>query len=417
MDRAACTKTHASTGEGCMKILKLEVDGNRLYKDAKFSMDLYASDRVVQLHDGDAPLGVTRLGKSGIYSQNAVALTGINASGKTTSINLLKMAADYLSVPCDMRSDGHSSAALPARHEDGFALKAIFWHEGRFYALTADLEKGSADSAAPYAIQDERLYRLKKAQPLKKDLAAFGAFISQSELMVHRNSQADEPGAMQDDARKFLQDDMSIVSVLMGASARGSLISGHLEKRSYAAPLVNVFDASIESLEWSPAEEAYHLKFFGEPEHKLSRDAAERLLSRETLIGMNLVDHAIAILRSGGIMLVDDIESNLSKPLAEMFIHLFLSPAINRNGAQLVFTTHYPEIIDALPRKDDVYVLVRDDLYKTEAIKYSDRVRRIENKKSEVIRSNLIKGSVPSYPKVRSLMDYVLASGKRGTDE
>ncbi|MGN8821667.1 AAA family ATPase [Atopobiaceae bacterium HCP3S3_A4] len=400
-----------------MKILKLEIDGERLYEDERFSLDLYAADRVVQPRDGIAPLGVTRLGNTSIYLQNAIALSGVNASGKTTSLYLLKMACAYLLVPCEMRSDGHPSSASPARLEESFVLKAIFWHEDRFYALEADFEKTPAGSAAPYVIRDEWLYRLKKTRPLKKDLATFDAFVSQSELLVHRNAKTGEPGALSDDAKTFLQDDMSIVSALVGRSAEQGLISEHLEERRYAPSVVNAFDASIESLEWDPAGEIYRFKFFGEPERQLGCDAAERLLSKGTLAGMNLVNHTIAILGSGGIMLVDDIESGLSKPLAEMFLHLFLSPAINRNGAQLVFTTHYPEIIDALPRKDDVYVLVRDESHKTEAIKYSDRVHRIENKKSEVIRSNFIKGSVPSYPKVRNLMDYILASTKRTTEE
>lgn len=400
-----------------MKILKLEIDGDRLYKDGRLSLDLYATDRVVQPRDGSAPLGVTRLGDTSIYSQNAIALSGINASGKTTSLGLLKMAYAYLSVPCEMRPDGHPSSVFPARLEESFVLKAIFWHEGRFYALTADLAKQPADTVAPYAIQDERLYKLKKIRPLKKDLATFDAFISRSELLVHRNAEAGEPGALSDDAKTFLQDDTSVVSALVGRSAKQGLISEHLEERRYAPSVVNALDASIESLKWDPAGEVYRLKFFGGPERQLGRDTAERLLSKGTLAGMNLIQHFFSVLKSGGAMLVDGIEDGLSRSMIETIIHLFLSPAVNRNGAQLIFTTHYPEIIDVLPRKDDVYVLVRDDFYKTKAIKYSDRVHRIENKKSEVIRSNLIKGSVPSYPKARNLMDCILASTKEDAGE
>ncbi|MGN0071987.1 MAG: ATP/GTP-binding protein [Atopobiaceae bacterium] len=401
-----------------MRILKFKIDGDGLYKEGKFSMDLYATDRVAQPRDGSALRGVSRLGNSNIYTQNVIALSGINASGKTTAIKLLRMVADYLSVPSDMRYDRYPSATIPAKLNEDFGLKAIFWDEGKYYALDAALRRGAADSIVPYVIQDERLYRFKKPYPTKKDMATFDGFIAQSELQIHRNAQGDEPGALSEDKKTFLQDSMSVVSAVVGKRIKKyGIVTGHLEEKSYATPLVNAFDGSIESLGWDPESEVYRLKFYGEPERQLSRNAAEGQLSSGTLVGADLVQHAINTLNHGGIMIVDEIERGLNKSLVATVMNLFLSPAINKNGAQLVFTTHYPEIIDGLPRKDDVYLLVRDKSYRTEVVKYSDKVKRIENKKSEVILSNFIKGSMPSYPKVRDLMDYVLASVKDGADE
>ena len=58
-------------------------------------------------------------------------------------------------------------------------------------------------------------------------------------------------------------------------------------------------------------------------------------------------------------------------------------------------------------RKDNVIVLVRNESFETEVIKYSDRIARIENKKSDVIINNVIKGSMPKYPDVRAMRSYV----------
>ena len=52
-------------------------------------------------------------------------------------------------------------------------------------------------------------------------------------------------------------------------------------------------------------------------------------------------------------------------------------------------------------------MLVRGDDQRTEVVKYSDRVNRIENKKSEVVLSNLIHGTMPRYPDVRAMREYV----------
>ena len=72
-----------------------------------------------------------------------------------------------------------------------------------------------------------------------------------------------------------------------------------------------------------------------------------------------------------------------------------------------MFTTHYPEILDFIRRKDNIYFLVRDRNYHTEMIRYSDRVKRIENKKSEVFLSNYIKGTAPNYSEIAQLKKYV----------
>lgn len=106
-------------------------------------------------------------------------------------------------------------------------------------------------------------------------------------------------------------------------------------------------------------------------------------------------------------MLIDEIEAGLNKSLVKSIIELFQSHASNPYGAQLIFTTHYIELLDYLPRKDDVYLLVRDKNFNSKVIKYSDRISRIENKKSEMVLANVIKGTMPSYPEVEGMRAYV----------
>ena len=51
-----------------------------------------------------------------------------------------------------------------------------------------------------------------------------------------------------------------------------------------------------------------------------------------------------------------------------------------------------------LDRKDNLYLVVRGEDGGSRVVKYSDSGIRIENKKSEAMLSNLIRGSNPSYP-------------------
>ena len=153
----------------------------------------------------------------------------------------------------------------------------------------------------------------------------------------------------------------------------------------------------------------FHLKFKGEIERVVGMEAAVAMLSRGTIEGAELIDHAIGVLKQGGYFIVDEIEESLNRSLVATVIELFASPVTNPHGAQLVFSTHYPEILDSVRRKDAVYVLVRDEGWRTSVLKYSDSINRIENKKSAVINNNIIRGAMPRYPDVQAMRDYVRA--------
>lgn len=402
-----------------MKLLKAEVWGDSLYKDSLFSVDLYAADRIVAGKGDSAPYGVTKVGSEGnIYTQNVVGFSGVNASGKTTSINLLEFLADFFAVSNVMRSDRFSVDEPPAKLARRFGLRVIFWHEDAFYALDAELERNDEGIRNWYRIEDEFLYEFVGKRPSKKILASFDEFLQNARLMMHRGAMEGEPGSLTKEQKTFLREDTSIVFALTGnRRVMAWRTGGGLSRRTYDTPVVNAFDNSIEYLRWDESSEVYRLKFHDDEERSVSRGAAEGQLSTGTLLGSDLVLNSIGVLRDGGLMIVDELESGLNKSLVKTVIELFLSASTNPNGAQLIFTTHYPEILDFLPRKDDVYLLVRDAMHATSIIKYSDRVSRIENKKSEVVLSNYIKGTVPNYPDIRDLRSYVRQSVRGSVDE
>ncbi|RGX53983.1 hypothetical protein DWV20_00765 [Collinsella sp. AF02-46-1] len=177
---------------------------------------------------------------------------------------------------------------------------------------------------------------------------------------------------------------------------------------SLPTPVVQAFDPSVEYLVWNKENQVFHLKFKGERAERVMNVAiATSVLSNGTILGAELVNQAITALRNGGYLIVDEIETGLNRSLVGTVIELFASPVTNPHGATLLFSTHYSELLDVLRRKDNVFVLVRDDSFKTELIKYSERINRIENKKSDVIINNVIKGSMPKYPDVQAMREYV----------
>lgn len=67
-------------------------------------------------------------------------------------------------------------------------------------------------------------------------------------------------------------------------------------------------------------------------------------------------------LRTGGILLVDELEREMHPMLVDYIISKFQSKATNPNGAQIVFTTHNTELMNLeLLRKDQIYFVDKKD--------------------------------------------------------
>lgn len=387
-----------------MKLLKVEIIGDKLYKDSKFTFDLFASDRVILPNNGEPLSNVYKIDKTrNVYSQNVIGISGVNAAGKTTAIELLEFAAQYLEIPYTIRLLRSAPMKIPAKLDKQFSVRIIFSHDNFIYAIVADLERqNNKDPFKWYRIKEEKLYQLHPQKLTKILLNNTDRFIESASLILKRSSL----GA---DERKFLPDNTSITIALPHRQISDAhWATGRLAETSYSTAIVNAFDPSVERLNWDSDSEVYHLKFYGEPERSLSQDAAEQQLSSGTLVGSEMVLRAIDILKSGGMLMIDEIEDSLNKSLVHTVIDLFLSSTTNPNGAQLIFTTHYPEILDYLPRKDDMYILLRNDDHRTSVVKYSEKVNRIEKKKSEVILSNYLSGTLPNYPDIRDLRDFVI---------
>ncbi|MET7282361.1 AAA family ATPase [Kribbella sp. NPDC005582] len=62
--------------------------------------------------------------------------------------------------------------------------------------------------------------------------------------------------------------------------------------------------------------------------------------STGTLTWLSLAAPALSIIRRGGVLWIDEIDSSLHPQLAQVLIQMFENLEINRMGAQIVFTTH-----------------------------------------------------------------------------
>lgn len=400
-----------------MRLLKLRVDGLTLFKNKRLELDFIATDRVSRDEEGNVS-DVTQLaGGSAVYTQNVMGIVGVNAAGKTTVLNLVRFVLGYMSGNYVMRQFA-TGANLMGKLEDRMTISCVFYEKGSYYLIESQLKAATkqGDSArmgegarvASLVFEDEWLWAC-PARMSRKAILDIDQLKSDSTLLLKRNGGAGDEYVLNDAQRTFLGDDMSIVSIITG---RKSVPVEYPERSlplvSLPTPVVQAFDSSVEYLNWNNENQVFHLKFKNEDAERVVNAAvATAMLSNGTVVGAELVDRAIGALKSGGYLIVDEIETGLNRSLVGTVIELFASPVTNPHGATLLFSTHYSELLDVLRRKDNVIVLVRNESFETEIIKYSDRIARIENKKSDVIINNVIKGSMPKYPDVRAMRNYV----------
>ena len=101
---------------------------------------------------------------------------------------------------------------------------------------------------------------------------------------------------------------------------------------------------------------------------RLLHESAEGLLpldygseSRGTRMFLTLILPALDALASGGLLIVDELDSSLHFRLAQAFVSLFLQRESNPHGAQLVFSTHDVALLGSgLLHQDEIWLVDKD---------------------------------------------------------
>ena len=95
-----------------------------------------------------------------------------------------------------------------------------------------------------------------------------------------------------------------------------------------------------------------------------------------------------------------------------MILKLFDDQDINPNGACIIFSTHYAEILDFIRRKDNVYITRKTD-GSLSVSKLSAEFRRNDIKKSDLFLSYYLLGTVPKFRQIQNLKETICQEIKR----
>lgn len=384
--------------DNSVRILRIAYENMPMFKGEKFEVNFMATDRVSE------PAQVFHIDKS-IYTQKIVSLAGINASGKTSSLKLIYLA---MSVVLDNISLNDTTMYGREFISDGTRLTIDFHHKEKFYELQSIIRVRGADELdqVEWYFDDEWLY-CKDGTKVhsKKDALKPGELIRQR-------------SAMPEEARSVLKDDDSIVITITRDNTTGlhqmlpyTDVNVLTATGSLPVTALHVFDSNLDMLKVDKTEKgaSYQVKFkdWDEPVIVHSPLQLSGMISSGTIKGQNLLFYIKRILKTGGYMIVDELENHLNKELVRMITNIFKDERINRHGACLIFSTHYVELLDFVDRKDNIFITRKapETPDRIEILNYADEVHRNDVKKSEVLLSNYIQGTAPRYADIQALED------------
>lgn len=406
-----------------MKLLKLSVSGLTILKP--FVIDFYASSRVMT-----ADTEVRQLSQScNVSTETAMAFTGLNATGKTTVLRSIGLAVNLITGR-ELLGTLAIAPIVTLFGEDGVTIQVIYQDDGGLHLLKSHLishvvENGS--EAWPgldrvCVIQDETIWNHPALHITKKALSDFDAFKQQSHTKCVTRKTQDST------ILSALGQTRSIATIQQtneqsgnkrnrtNAAVQASVVSvidsdlGGVQTLLNATPQVtHVFDRSVDSIE-TRDDGMTIVHFSGDvPDRKTSGIGLNALLSVGTVRGIRIVRAAITALRNGGYLLVDEIENSLNKKLVEVIIDLFRSPVTNPNNAVIVFTTHYPELLDYLDRTDQIYFTRRQNGNRATVSKLADLGTRTDLLASTQFEANRFGGTAPKADDLMALRKYVVS--------
>lgn len=380
-----------------MKVLRIEYEGLRGFIEGKICVDLMATGRVREK-------GAMEEVGSNIFSLPAVALAGINASGKTTLLRLIFLA---LGIVCQRKSlhEFPNFHCMESVMPEGSVMRVTYVKD-MCYQLTVTFgwQDGDTDDGVRKCIIREEVLR-------SKSLKSMG---SRKKLFVFSDSKNEKVRSNIKKKQKFLEDDTSIAKYY--GNEDGAKVFFDWESNDYnfittmgQTPnvVLRAFDNNIATLARNDEKDIWTVKF-NNSDIKYSSNTAglNYLISSGTIKGQNLVQRIYNTLHSGGYLLVDELENHLNKELVRILIEFFTDPKLNRFGATLIFSTHYAEILDCMDRMDNIYFCQKEPRG-IKVVKYADCKVRGELKKSEVFSSSYCGGTAPLYENIKSLKEFI----------
>lgn len=382
-----------------MKLLRISAKGLPLFKK-ELVLTFFAQQRVSEMHRNQ----LFQFRENYSYYINSVnAFIGINASGKTSTLKVILLALNIL----NNEPINHIETRDILGNSKRVVLNIYFLSDSNeLCRLETIIIPATAGKGRKYAIEAERLWvKPMSSATTKKDLTDFDAL---------------KPCEIRQNDEIFLPEDTSIIIAYNKKNNQRIRVENLLSltnmnvlpfSEDIPSEIITYLDPTVEKLVFNLIDNkiSIRLKFKGEKEIILSdSDELNQYLSSGTIKGIVVFKLAIDVLSKGGYLVIDELENHFNKEIVATLIRFFMDSSINSKGGTLIFSTHYPEILDEFDRNDCIYILRNREGIEAENL--MEILKRNDLKKSDAYQSGYLEGTVPTYEAYLKLKKSIISA-------
>ena len=379
-------------------LLEFSVNNIKEYDKGKLSFSFMPAQRVYDYVDSDS--SVSRISDSTLYDNKITAISGINASGKTTLLDWLAFILRLYFCNDSLLLQDHKELLDRFYDNQAICINLLYKSNGKTYSAESYIERKMEDFRFTEEIVTEYVGSVITRRSL---------YSSDKYKEVMRRSLLNE------EQKSFLEDGKSIVFSTISKEDISRVyicdeeVHEDFGNRVVLASLIGLpyFDSSIEYV-FPKGKGLFTIKRKGKSAEEVTQAKLLSMLSSGTFRGINFMGKLLNMLKYGGYILLDEIEEHFNKTIVMNIIELFMKKATNPNDAHLIFTTHYQELLDILPRNDSVYITTRNDELNLVVKNLAEFLKRNDMKKSDILFSGYYDlGTAVDYESYLSLLQNV----------
>lgn len=368
-------------------LLKIKVSGYKLLSKG-YEIDFLTKSRVNEQEFEESE--VIEIG-DGLYSFNSIAFTGSNSSGKSTTLSLIANVILLMKT-------GRWVYRRDDFNGDHIDLHLEFFIDGTIYLYDSKIYPSKNEGLninSPYClIRNESLrfatYKAGVGKRYEKELQYEN---------YNRISNIEDTSIL-----LFVCKDILNGAYLAPFSINGVMVTNSFFEclnyfnKDLTAEIIKLLDDSIEEIFYLGGD-SVEFKRYGQKKLILNRLELLNQLSNGTIKGIELYIRTVLLIKNGGILIVDEIENCFHKNLVNNILFLLMDKTINRKNAQIIFSTHYVEILDIFQRRDNIFITHKDNGIIRISNLYSDYDLRCELSKSKRFNNNTF-GTLLNYDRL-----------------
>lgn len=331
-------------------LLKIKVSGFRMLSD-DFTLDFLTRARVnnEDIEECNDDSEIIKIDEN-LYTYNLIAFTGSNSSGKSTTLDLVKNVLVLMKTGRWLyRKNDFNKEEIKLHIE--FYLDGVIYIYDMIILPIEELSEGQiispfckiTDEITKFAEYDRKCGK-HYLTSLKFSIDNYATGIDDTSKLI------------------FLCKDKSNGYYLPEFSKNGVIVNGlFFESLNFfgeelTKEIIRLLDDSIEYIHFSGTDLVV-FKRFNNKELTVTKKEMLELLSNGTIKGIDLFIRTAMLLKTGGVMIIDEIENCFHKNLVNNLLFLITDKSLNKKNAQIMFSTHYVEILDIFDRRDNIFIL------------------------------------------------------------